>query len=166
MSVVLRDIPPGYNWGWFSREDPRMHLQTVDSKHRIKSGHKVWLEDRGRRCLEPVGKVPAKVLKSLTQDLTPDRAHVEAQWASFMIDNGWIGMTVAMPFVILTAYPHTPNRFTRTIDLREHMAEFRLAETKPEDISLNSELAAVELWPDRPESRRLHIRLEPILWEG
>jgi hypothetical protein len=25
MSVEIRDAPPTYDWGWFSREDQRMH---------------------------------------------------------------------------------------------------------------------------------------------
>ena len=32
--IILRSVPAGFSWGWFTREDPRMHLQTVDSKNR------------------------------------------------------------------------------------------------------------------------------------
>src|ERR1022692_1949001 len=30
MTVILRGLPKGFDWGWYSREDPRMHLQIVD----------------------------------------------------------------------------------------------------------------------------------------
>src|SRR4051812_31009476 len=63
MPAILRDVPPGFNWGWYSREDPRMHLQTVDAEHQ--GDHKVWLEARGRRVFEPAMKIPSRVLKEI-----------------------------------------------------------------------------------------------------
>ena len=64
MPVILRNVPAGYNWGWYSREDPRMHLQVVDDAHKG-LGYRVWLEARGKRVFEPEGDIPAKVLKKL-----------------------------------------------------------------------------------------------------
>jgi len=165
VTVVLRNIPPGYNWGWYTREDPRMHLQTVDKKHRGSDSYKIWLENKGRRVIEPVGKIPAKVLKSVVADLTPDRLHVEAQWAGFMIEAEWIQLAVALPIITVIAYPRTPNSFARTIDLQEHMGPIGLAKLRPEDVGLNAELAALELWPTRDEGRRWHISLAEILWQ-
>ena len=56
MPIVLRNVPSGCTWGWYSREDPRMHLQTLDETHQ----YKIWLESKGRRVVEPVGKIPAR----------------------------------------------------------------------------------------------------------
>src|SRR5271156_613578 len=77
MSIVIRNVPKGYNWGWYSREDPRMHLQTVDWKHH----YKIWLEDNGKRIFEPVGAIPSAVLKKLTEEVSAHRTFVEDNWA-------------------------------------------------------------------------------------
>src|SRR5437660_11263807 len=88
MAVILRDVPAGHNWGWFSREDARMHLQTLDRKNF--GLYKIWLEHRGKRVVEPEGAVPAKILKTLTAEIERKRRHIEGRWTNFMIDNGWI----------------------------------------------------------------------------
>src|SRR5207247_1137437 len=89
MAVILRGIPPTFNWGWFSREDPRMHLQTVDRAH-IHLHYKVWLENKGRRVIEPEPGIPAKVLKALQVEIVKQRERIEAEWAAFMIKNDWL----------------------------------------------------------------------------
>src|SRR5205823_6754388 len=57
MPAILEDVPPGYDWGWYSREDPRMHLQVVDRQHKGFK-YKVWLEARGRRIFTPANSIP------------------------------------------------------------------------------------------------------------
>lgn len=144
-----------------------MHLQTVDEQHQGKYALKVWLEKKGRRVFEPVGKIPVKVLKALEADLTPDRRHVEVRWVNFMIKKNWLRLDVShLPKVTLSAYPGTPNKFTRTIDLTQEMAEFYALQVQPEDVTLNSDLAALEIWPQKEEGNRFHITLPEILWEG
>ena len=117
MAVVLRNVA-GHNWGWFSREDPRMHLQTVDDQTR--SGHdsaKVWLEKRGKRICQPAaGKVD---LRKLSQEVQAERRNIETRWIAFMIRNGWLRAELDGHTVTLTAYPSSHNSFKRTIDLRE-----------------------------------------------
>src|SRR5262245_12333499 len=115
MAVILRDVPGGYNWGWYSREDPRMHLQTVADVHR--NLYKVWLEKKGTRVFEPVGAIPAKVLKKLQSEVAKLRRHIEGRWASFMIMNRWLQLHVTLPEVSITLYPGTPNRFARKVNL-------------------------------------------------
>jgi hypothetical protein len=99
MPVVIRNVPPGYNWGWYSREDPRMHLQTLDESHR----HKVWLENKGQRVLEPAGKIPAKVLKSLQKEIADKRQWIEDRWVRLMLSQGWLDLHVALPQVTIVA---------------------------------------------------------------
>ena len=71
MAVILPNAPKGYSWGWYSREDPRMHLQTVDSKHM--NEYKVWLENKGKLRFEPhtIGRL-AGVHKAVAADLDGD----------------------------------------------------------------------------------------------
>ena len=64
--IILRSVPTGYSWGWFAREDSRMHLQTVDKKNRNR--YKVWLEN-GMRTFEPAESIPAKILKPLEAEV-------------------------------------------------------------------------------------------------
>lgn len=162
MAVVIRNVPPGHDWGWYSREDPRMHLQTVDDKHR--NLYKVWLEATGQRVLEPAGKIPAKILKKLAAHLARWRDSVEAQWVNLMIRLGWLRCIFRNPIITLTAYPALPHRFDRTIDIADDFAPEFVARLGPNDVRLNDEFAVIELEPQRPEGQRLWISLPEVLW--
>ncbi len=162
MAIILEDVPPGHHWGWFSREDPRMHLQTVDRKHF--NQFKVWLEKAGRRVFDPAGAIPAKVLKKLEAEVQKNRALVEGRWVNLMIEVGWLQLRTAGTKVTLTAYPANPNRFQRVIDLGDWFTDEALALIKPEDVILSKEMPALEIWPQRPKDLQHHIRLSSILW--
>ena len=169
---ILRNIPKGFSWGWYSREDPRMHLQTVDSKNLNR--YKVWLEKNGKRVFEPAGRIPGKVLSALEEEVTKLRSHVEGRWTNFMIENDWLIHTMRGSVITLTAYPGFPGgRFTRSFDLADYLQGiynpvsqmWPKIPVKPDEVVLNDEMAAVEIWPQRHESRRYHIFLPDILWE-
>lgn len=162
MPVILRDVPPGHDWGWYSREDPRMHLQTVDREHR--NQYKVWLERKGNRVFEPAGQIPARVLKSLKATASSKRRHIEGRWASFMIENGWLQLHVALPHVSITAYPSTPNKFTRKVNLQDWFRPETYSQIKPVDVFLNEELGTLSVFKNRPEDLRHDFDLVPILW--
>lgn len=74
MAVIVRNVPPSYSWGWYSREDPRMHLQAVDSQHR-KLGYKVWLENKGKRVVETRAGNSAQGLEVFTSGTEHQRAN-------------------------------------------------------------------------------------------
>jgi hypothetical protein len=161
MPVVIRNVPPGHKWGWYSKEDPRMHLESVDAKHR----HKVWLEDRGKRVLKPVGSIPAKVIKSIQAAVAERRQFIEDLWVRLMLDKGWLELHVALPYLTLVAYPHLAGKFVRTIDLREWLTLAQLATLRPEIIALDPEMAALRLWADRSEEQVPYdVRLSTLLW--
>jgi|LSQX01.3.fsa_nt_gb hypothetical protein len=165
MAVILRNVPPSYNWGFYSREEPRMHLQVVDPQHR-RLGYKVWLEERGRRVFLPLPGIPAKVLKSLQQEVSVSRRRdgIEHEWVDLMIQKQWLSVRLEWPLIRIFAYPGTPNAFERQLNLLADFSEEFARIITPEDVVLNEELACLELLPDRHESRRPHIRLQPILW--
>src|SRR2546426_236058 len=102
MPSILRDIPPGHRWGWYSREEPRMHLQSVDDAHH----YKVWLEEKGTRIFEPAGKIPAKILKPLATVVNENRLFIEDNWARFMVAKDWLALHIALPKLTLVAYPN------------------------------------------------------------
>lgn len=94
MAVVIRDAPPTYNWGWFSREDRWIHVQTVDRQH-IRLHYKARLEDRGARVFIPDKDIPPKVTKELLKAIREQEESVEMEWVHLMIQNRW-----------LTLHPH------------------------------------------------------------
>lgn len=170
--IILRHVPKGYSWGWFSREDPRMHLQTVDARHR--NEYKVWLEKQGRRVFEPVGTIPSKVLTALEAEVGTERIRVEAQWISLMIANDWMTFTMRGSVVTLIAYPGFPGgRFTRRVDLADYLQGIYSPRSQmwpkipvtAAEVALNAEIAALEIWPHKDESQRYHISLPEILWQ-
>jgi hypothetical protein len=169
--IILRSVPKGYSWGWFSREDARMHLQSVDSKNFGR--YKVWLEKDGKRTFEPVSNIPANVLKTLAAEVKKLRRHVEGRWVNFMIAQNWIELHMQGTLITVTAYPQTPgSRFTRTVDLVEWLPGIYHPDSKmwpkepvkPEDVVLSKELPAIEIWPQKHESLRHHFFLPTILW--
>ncbi len=172
MAVILRDVPKGFSWGWFSREDPRMHIQTVDKKNL--NLYKVWLEKNGKRVFEPAKPIPAKIIKKLEEEVTTKRSHVEGRWTNMMIKYNWLTYSVKGSIIILTGYPAFPgSKFTRTVDLADYFQGIYDPSTritpkervKPEEVVLNDEMAAIEIWPQKDESSREHIFLPPILWQ-
>jgi hypothetical protein len=172
MTVILRGVPKGINWGWYSREDPRMHLQVVDGKN--PGRYKVWLERDGSRIFEPIGKIPGKALKALEAEVENSRRYVEARWTNLMIDNDWLTLRMSGREVTVTAYHAFPGaRFVRTFDIADYFpARYNpnslitdKTPIKPEDLALNKEMAAIEVWPHKEESLRQHIFLPPILWK-
>jgi hypothetical protein len=163
MPAILQDVPPGYDWGWYSREDPRMHLQAVDREHKALK-YKVWLESRQRRVFEPATPIPAKVLKRLEAEVARRRGSIEAEWVHLMIEQKWLTYVLRGTAMTLIAYANTPNRFERTIELAPHLG-IRAEEFKAQDVGLNSEYAVIELWPQKPISRRPFISIPELLWQ-
>jgi hypothetical protein len=161
--VVIRNIPPGHHWGWYSREDPRMHLQSVDAQHH----YKVWLEDKGKRVFQPIGDIPRKVVKSFQTAVMDRRQFIEDLWVRLMLDQGWLDLRIALPRLTLVAYPKLPGRFERKVDLRDWLTAEQLAKLRPEVIVLNREVAALRLWTDRSEEQGPYdVRLSTLLWQG
>ncbi len=166
MAVIIRDKPPTYDWGWFSREDQRMHLQAVDKDHR-RLHYKVWLEERGRRVIQPEPGIPPKVWKVLQTEVVKQRGRIEAYWIAFMIKNGWLKVRLKGDLITLFAYPNTPNRFGRTIHLSEIIPNKEVAvKVTPQDVVLNAEFAMLEIFPKMEEGARIHEPLENVLWQG
>lgn len=172
MAVVIRNIAD-HDWGWFSREDERMHLQTVEEGAR--SGPKrakVWLEDRGKRiCTLDDGKVSGSDLRKLWAKIKAERANIESRWIHFMIQNGWLKAELAGSVVTLTAYPKSHNKFTRTIDLREEFPgaySDRVVEPwdeHPPKIALDGKHAALAVGREVALDDRSHIDLTKWIFE-
>lgn len=172
MAVVLRNIAD-HDWGWFSREDERMHLQTVEEGAR--SGPKrakVWLEDDGKRiCTLDDGKVSGPDFTKLQAKVKAERKNIESRWINFMIKNGWLKAELDGSVVTLTAYPKSHNKFTRTIDLRDEFPgaySDRVAkpwDEHPPEITLDDEHAALAVGREPTLDDREHIDLTKWVFE-
>jgi hypothetical protein len=172
MTVILRGVPKGFDWGWFSCEDPRMHLQIVDSKNLNR--YKVWLERDGKRVFEPAGKIPGRILKGLEAEAKELRRHIEGRWTNLMIENRWLKLSLRGREVSVTAYPAFPGAcFTRTFDIADYFParydpSYPMTDKTPiktEDLILNRAMAAIEVFPQKEESLRHHVFLPTILWK-
>ncbi len=158
--VIIRNVPSGHSWGWYSREDQRMHLQSVDEQH----DYKVWLEEDGGRAFEPVGKIPSKVAKALREYVAAHRLAIEDRWVRLMLDKHWLHLHIALPKLTLVAYPNMPAKFTREIDLTTWFDDKQLESLRSEIIDLNREMAALRLWTNRPDEDTYDARLSRLLW--
>lgn len=161
MPVLVRKVS-GFDWGFYSSEEPRMHLQTLRNP---KASYKVWLESSGRFVVEPDGKVPAKVLEALKRRLAEPRAawRVRAEWVNQMIVKDWLRFQREGSIVTLTAYPGTPHAFRREIDLSKHASPRRFAD--PRDVLLDAETASLVIGARRPEDEWVLVNLADVLWE-
>ncbi len=173
MTVILRNVPKRYNWGWYSREDPRMHLQVVDREH-APLGYKVWLEEKGTRICQPTVPIPASIFKTLEAQIQSKRELIEDRWTRFMIEKNWLSHTLSGSVITLTAYPAAPgSRFQRTVDLADILPglydpDSQVWPKKPvkaDEVVLSAEMNALEIWPQKHESYRHHIYLPPSLWQ-
>lgn len=162
MAIVISDVPPGHNWGWFSREDPRMHVQTVDRAHLNR--YKVWLEERGRRVFQIEKQLPPDVESKLRAEVDANRPALDAAWISHMINKRWISVTVANGVVMLRVYPGTAHEFTRQIDLHQHVPRHANS-IEPTDIELSQDPVAVVIWPRKPAEQQEHIDLTDIVFQ-
>jgi hypothetical protein len=82
-----------------------------------------------------------------------------------MIKNRWLQIHVSLPQVAITAYPGTPNKFTRKVDLQRWFSAETYAKIKTEDVFLNEELGTLSVFRQVPEDLRHDFDLAPILWE-
>lgn len=119
MAVLVRTVA-SHNWGWFSTEDGRMHIQTVDRGFLHKPTRiKFWLEQQGKRIFAwAEGKISAPETKALKAAVRANRANLEVEWVAFMLQNRWLEARLRGSIVTLVAYPGH-NTFTRDIDLRQ-----------------------------------------------
>jgi hypothetical protein len=120
MPTLIRNVA-GHNWGWFSQEDQRMHLQTVEAEARSGPNKaKIWLESKGKRIFElATGDISGPDLKRLKAKVDSERSILEAKWISLMIHHEWIKAELEGHIVVVTAYPNTHNKFSRKLDLKK-----------------------------------------------
>ncbi|MEI9940272.1 MAG: hypothetical protein WDO69_23900 [Pseudomonadota bacterium] len=164
VAVILRGFPAPINWGWFSREDQRMHLQTVNKENQGPHQYKAWLEDRGAWTVVWENRPPgAKDARAVERAIEEHRSQIQSLWAAFMIDKSWLTAHISGQSIVLVAYPQTAGKFERTIDLSAELPNMATYPA-PDDIGLDAENASVVVWKHRPESKQHHFPLAGLLW--
>jgi len=162
----------GFNWGWFSREDERMHIQVVGRQPEADLGF--WLETRGTKVFEPRNEVTRKLTSKdkgeILAKLRQERVHVEEEWASLMIQKDWISARLDGTDLKVVAYPGTPGSFKRIVDLRKEFPGIYVKGNGPpvdsEGIRFDSDKVSVVLNGNRHERKHIYLPLLDFLWEG
>ena len=162
-----------HDWGFWTREEQRFHIQTVETgAQKGPNAVKFWLERRGVRTFQlAYGDVNAA---EVSERVRAEWDFLEAKWISLMVERGWVRAYLKDgDKIIVQAYPDNKGAtFVRTINLREVLAGHfspHVRETTPitpKDIVINKRLNAVEIWPDLPSSDRHHFPLSEFLFEG
>ena len=159
MPTVLRSS--GFNWGFYSNEEPRMHIQVVNAKE----DYKVWLENRGVRLFDPDNKVPTQILKQLYTELQARETVAEGMWLSAMISRDMIKFKLSGDTVTLTVYPGSHNSFIRNFSLTR-MAGHQSYQVTESDMRLDPDMAALVVGTSMPETQQAYIRLSYIVFTG
>ena len=103
-------------------------------------------------------------MKRLESEIRKRRRHIDGRWARFMIENNWLQIHVALPEVVLIAYPDLPGKFTRKVNLQDWFRPETCAKIGPEDVFLTAEMGALSVFKDVPEDLRHDFDLSRILW--
>jgi hypothetical protein len=156
--------PSGTKWGFYSREDPRMHLQELQKKH-VHPAHRVWLERGGRRTFEP-DDMPARLRNVLFDAVKKYQHHVEAQWVRLMIQKDWLTFRYQNGLLSLDAYPGTHHAFSRTINMYDKFNRKLIDGLTAEDIAFNLDLVSIDFFIHGPAGQNLDFYLPDIVFEG
>jgi hypothetical protein len=161
--IVLRDTPPGCNWGFYSEEEPRMHLQVLRGPFACK----VWFESEGKWVIERSKDAPAKLFNVLRQTLEQHpliASRIRAEWVHQIYTKAWLQLRVSGDRAILTAYPGTHHAFERVIDLSAH-ARPSLFVNSDQDVDIDEETVSLVIGARRPEHEWVMVNLADVLWE-
>ncbi|MGA3123389.1 MAG: hypothetical protein ABSF69_21680 [Polyangiaceae bacterium] len=166
VTVLIRNVA-GHDWGWFSREDSRMHVQTVDEDS-LKGPNKAkaWLETAGKRTFEPAGgKLSGSEWKKLEAKVRAERDDLESKWSVFMVKNHWLKADLKGSVVTLTAYPGMHNAFTRTFDLqRIYPGAYPYWDQNLPKLDLESSPGLLAVGPNDDPDHRDHLELTEFLF--
>jgi hypothetical protein len=168
MAIVLHRVV-GHNWGFFSQEDQRMHLQTTDTRKNDTS--KIWLESKGKRCFEEEAwELSRKDLQNLREEVEKNRYNIERRWVFLMLDKGWIKIkdfNEATQVISLQIYTDH-NAFIRSVNLFEVFPGRRLNKKyRPyarDNITFDFENGVIAVGFDSDPSNNNHIDLVPVIF--
>lgn len=167
MAVKIRNVA-GHNWGWFSNEEQRMHIQTLEAGFRKGPGMiKVWLESNGKRTFELAhGSLSAKDLKTLKSRVEAVRDTLEALWIDFMLQHDWIRATLSGRILTVTAYPQSNTQITRTVDLSTRIpGAYPHWDHHPIFLDFDLSTGMIQVGPHKDMDDRYSLPLEGLLWK-
>jgi hypothetical protein len=125
LAVHIRNVG-GRDWGWYSEDNQRCHIQTTDGR---KPKIKFWLENKGQRCFdlaaESKGKLSSSQEKDLRKYLAEHQEEVEDAWAFYAVGKQWVRVGLTGHVATLLFYPSTHNEFRRQVDLYQEFPGWR-----------------------------------------
>ncbi len=155
--TVISDFPEGILWGWSSNLEARFHLETSDHKH------KVYLEDKGKRCFQPTGTSTLEDFRAFYETV---RSVVESRWVHEMIKRGWLQLEVNLPEITLGAYSsglslfQNDHAFKKLIDLRNYLPDASTVKS----VNLDQRFGALLLEYSSSELKTV-LSIENLLWD-
>jgi hypothetical protein len=169
MSVVLPQVVR-HDWGWWSSDHQRMHIQTVDKKSQTGPNviH-VWLENMGVRTFQVDTKDADKLSRHEVQTLRDTVAHwrgmIEGMWTAWVIEKNWLTYSLVDDLITLSVYT-VHNSFQRQLSIRQDigLAESYAANITQDDLKLDPDHAALVLRRHAPPGRQIHVALPDVLW--
>jgi len=169
MAVILRNVVK-HDWGFFSEEDERMHLQTAEKGARTgKNKIKIWLETRGKRTIERATEnFSGADFKKLAEQITQERKTIEDKWVVLMLKKGWLKAEIKGSVITLTAYPNSHNKYTRRIDLRKELPGAYVTHPSWDTVlvhaALQQDVCALAVGPEKNLDERVHFYLPKIIF--
>jgi hypothetical protein len=167
MPKLLRQVG-GIDWGFFSEQETRLHLQSLGA---VKE-YKVWLECGGSRCFEdaePRGNVlPPKIRRELYAATIQNRYPVENYWVAQQIKLGRLLVVVDPGRYVATLkmYPGTHNELVRQVDVST-LAKFPDGgKAYLKHYVLDGSLPALRFGTHLPEGEQYDLYLPGLLWTG
>jgi hypothetical protein len=168
MAIQLRSVV-GHHWGWYSNEEQRMHIQTLDAgaKEGPKAA-KIWLESNGKRVFEvsQPGDLSAKDLKVLESRVTAARGVLEDNWAVFMIKHGWVSASVKGRILTVTGYPRSNHPIVRKVDLSEWLpGAYPHWDAKIPQVDFDRDTGLIQVGTAPKVDGRDSLVLKDLLWQ-
>jgi hypothetical protein len=162
-TVIIRDTPTGWLWGWWLDGAPRLGLAPLRPNHRQLG--QIWLEDpAGKRCLTVAGEIPPSVLRKVEVIIAAERSRIEDFWVGQMIEKNWLAVDFASNGDLrVVCYRGTPmqRQMTHAIPWRGIAGD---RAPKPDDLEIDG--ANSELVLRAMGQSRVRVPLRFLAFEG
>lgn len=167
MAVLLRGVSR-HDWGFYSREDERLHIQTVDSaSYKGRRKAKVFLEEQGKRVflVDMVGDMTRSEFKDLLHEVQERSDEIEHSWVEDLEETGKLTIALRGDEVLLTVFPGTHNKRVVPVSLREL---FPAVDSFDDWVAtFDRSLGALAIGSkSKAQDRRHHLRVEDFLFHG
>ncbi len=137
MAMLIRELPRGCVWGFFTEQRRWMNLTQIESWLPVNTPRNkllrfvIRLERDGHWCFEPQTPLSPALTRRLRARFDRHRADIEAAWVHYLIARGWLVLATEGRDAYLVVHPGTTDerraRLPRYLHWRgKQRAELRL----------------------------------------